>query len=803
MIKQIHIDQHPFLTSPDTPGWQPRDDWPASWVAVDDDYPPSSVTAYRLRFRLDSPATFRIHVTADQRYWLFLDGRRVAQGSERGCTRKWFYETYELDLEAGEHTLGALTWHLSAKAPWAQATVTPGFLLAADQQPFTNLVSTGLAPWEGLIARNVAFLDPSRQINSDIGGGARLEVAGAPPDAVFADAGAVWRPVRSILPGNNGFRQGAGPDVWLLHPGTLLAQRRQRRSDKAVAYVWPLGSDGPDGIPLRLSEALPDEQRPWQALLGGKGIQIPPHTRRRVLIDLGDYCCGYYQLLTSKGRHAVIDVSWAERLSAESDRQQAPTERNTIDSRFFVGTTDRFRPDGRDRCCYQPLWWQAGRWVQLVVQTDSEPLVVHAFDVEETGYPLENSARFACDDQWLNAIAPVCWRTLCSCAHETYMDCPYWEQLQYVGDTRIQVLLTYATGRDDRLPRKVLDIFRYSMIGSSPLCASNYPARNVQIIPPFALWWVCMLHDYALWRGDKPFVRELLPLAWWILDHFLLHRSESGLVVSPRGWNYVDAAAFPGGDPPGSKAGQVSGILNWQVVLALKAMEDLQRWTADGERADLAHRLADELAIACCESLWDDRRAALADDPAHTSFSEHTQALALLSGMLPADMYSRVARALCDDEGLLRAGPYFSYYVCRALHRVGAGKRLVDRLRTWQTFLDVGFKTFPEHGIVSRSDCHAWNAHPLFHMLTGILGVRPGGLGFDSVVIEPHMGDLRQADGVVPHRLGDICVNFRAADGALHATIELPGGLSGQLRWPGQIIPLHEGAQQLTLDPAE
>ncbi|WP_372490084.1 hypothetical protein [Chitinophaga sedimenti] len=30
------------------------------------------------------------------------------------------------------------------------------------------------------------------------------------------------------------------------------------------------------------------------------------------------------------------------------------------------------------------------------------------------------------------------WRTSRLCAYETYMDCPYYEQLQYIGDTRIR-----------------------------------------------------------------------------------------------------------------------------------------------------------------------------------------------------------------------------------------------------------------------------------------------------------------------------------------------------------------------------
>jgi len=39
---------------------------------------------------------------------------------------------------------------------------------------------------------------------------------------------------------------------------------------------------------------------------------------------------------------------------------------------------------------------------------------------------------------------------------ETYMDCPYYEQLQFIMDTRLQMLFTYAVSRDARLAKKAL-----------------------------------------------------------------------------------------------------------------------------------------------------------------------------------------------------------------------------------------------------------------------------------------------------------------------------------------------------------
>ena len=74
----------------------------------------------------------RIHVTADERYDLYVDGLRVGRGSERGDAANWFYESYDLTLPAGRHTLVARVWTLGDKAPFAQITLRPGFLLAAE-----------------------------------------------------------------------------------------------------------------------------------------------------------------------------------------------------------------------------------------------------------------------------------------------------------------------------------------------------------------------------------------------------------------------------------------------------------------------------------------------------------------------------------------------------------------------------------------------------------------------------------------------------------------------------------------------
>ncbi len=81
------------------------------------------------------------------------------------------------------------------------------------------------------------------------------------------------------------------------------------------------------------------------------------------------------------------------------------------------------------------------------------------------------------------------------------MDTPYYEQLQYVGDTRIQALISYAVAGDDRLARQAIEAFDQSRIPDG-ITHSRYPSSLPQNIPTFSLLWIGMVHDYWMYRPD-------------------------------------------------------------------------------------------------------------------------------------------------------------------------------------------------------------------------------------------------------------------------------------------------------------
>ena len=103
-----------------------------------------------LRFRRTFEASAEplvIHVSADERFELFLDGQRIARGPDRGDVDHWSYATYEIAAAPGPHRLEALAWSIGPYAPVAQITFRGGFILKAEGA-YDAALTTGRAAWE-------------------------------------------------------------------------------------------------------------------------------------------------------------------------------------------------------------------------------------------------------------------------------------------------------------------------------------------------------------------------------------------------------------------------------------------------------------------------------------------------------------------------------------------------------------------------------------------------------------------------------------------------------------------------------
>lgn len=183
-------------------------------------------------------------------------------------------------------------------------------------------------------------------------------------------------------------------------------------------------------------------------------LTIPANTHVTLLLDHRVLQTAYPELTVSGGPDAEIKVTYAEALY---DAQGHKGNRNEIEGRHIQGITDEFISGGGDAQVFQPLWWRTWRYLQLDIKTQSEPLQLVSMRAWFSAYPFNASAAISGDIPRLDQLWGTGWRTARLCAHETYMDAPYWEQLQYVGDTRIQALISYVMTGDARLARQAIE----------------------------------------------------------------------------------------------------------------------------------------------------------------------------------------------------------------------------------------------------------------------------------------------------------------------------------------------------------
>lgn len=766
---------------------RPDRGWRARWIAPPDvSLTDRGVFLFRRELVLpEAPGRFVVSISADNRYRLFVNGERVAFGPQAGEPMHWYFDTIDLGpwLKAGRNVIAAQVWNHGSQRPHAQMSVATGLIVQGDGAAGA-LVDTGTPGWTVFAHGGWQPLPIDRDA-------LRAFIVVAPGDDVdgtrhpwgwelpgFDDA--AWRKPRVM---ENGIPVGVGTEVerWLA-PRTLPLLEEVPQRFRAVRRVS--GGTPPEGFV--------EGRAPWM---------VPAHSEVRVILDHGHETNAFPRLTVSGGRGAAVELAYAEAL-VDGDGRKG--NRDDVEGRTLVGVADRFRPDGAAGRTFSTLEYRTYRYVEVRVTTGDEPLTIDDLAADFTGYPFHLNARFGSDEPALGRIWETGWRTARLCAWDTYMDCPYYERLQYVGDTRIQALISLYLSGDDRLVRNAIEQFDRSRIPDG-LTQSRYPSRNPQIIGPFSLLWIGMVHDYWMLRDAPAFVQARMKGVSGVISWFEERLDPTTMLLGPLPyWSFVDwAPAWPwdheiraGGEPPGARTGG-SSILSLQFAIALEEGADLARAFGRQEEADERSRLAAAIRQAVMARCWDPQRHIVADTPDRARFSQHANALAVLSGAVQGGEARALIERTLTDATLVPCTVYFRFYLLRAMKRAGLGDRYLDELGPWHDMLALGLSTFAERPEPSRSDCHAWSASPVYELLATVCGVEPASPGFRTVRIEPNLGRLKRVDGAVPHPSGMIRLALKRTGGSLAGTIELPGGLSGTYVHGERTILLKPGRNEI------
>ena len=700
--------------------------WQAWWIAAPD-IQRNSYGVYHFRKTIElsnAPQKFIVHVSADNRYKLYVNGVLVSLGPARSDVYNWAFETVDIapHLKAGKNIISSVVWFYAEHAPVAQMSFNKaGFILQGGGEK-EQIVNTNES-WKCI--RNDSYSPINTDLNTYfvVGPGEMIDAAKYPwgwEKAEYDDSS--WANARrDIIGGGKGSRDYPG---WLLVPSSLPQQ--ELTDERILKLRRAENMTAPKGFPEKKGNYV-----------------IPASSSVSLLLDQTYLTTAYMNLFFSGGKGSRISLKYAESLYISPPNDKG--NRDQIDGKIFWGYDDVIIADGGEQRQFTSLWWRTYRYVLLEIETKGEPLVLNDIYGTYTGYPFELASKFSAPAApELDKILTVGWRTARLCAHETYMDCPYYEQLQYFGDTRIQAMVTLYNTRDDKLVRNAIDNGRQSIVADG-MTMSRYPTYLHQFTPSFSIWWISIIHDYWMHRSDDAYIASQLPFVRMIMNYYEQRLQTNGSLSYVPHWFFTDwADGFVEGEPPRMADGN-SSVQDLHFLTGLQFAIDLERSLGMPAFADRYELIASNIKKGFKEKYWDERRKLFADTPERKTFSQHANIMSILTGVVEGKEAEDLMVNLLNDKDMTQASVYFKYYLNIALDKTGMGDRYIDMLDIWRSHLANGLTTWAESPEPARSDCHAWGSSPNIELYRILLGINSDAPGFKKVLIAPKLGKLSTA----------------------------------------------------------
>ena len=759
--------------------------WEGQWIT----HPQASLVAFgvfyfRNTFDLSQkPDEFIVHVSADNRYELYVNGEFVCLGPAWGDLLHWRFESVDIasHLKAGKNVVAARVVNFGSHRAVSQFSYKTGFLMQGNGEP-ENVVNTNLENWK--VTKSEAY----RPISID------WRVFPYYYATFSCDTFEVskhvhrWRDLdfddsEWLRPSPMGYNRKGTPrggghlfsdqSGWLLVPRNipLLTSELQRFATIERAEN------------IKVSEGL---------LKGEEALVIPAHSEISILLDQEVHTRAYPELVFSGGKGSTIKIEYAEALV---DEERKKGNRNVTSGKHTLGYYDVVLPDGGTSRRYRPLWVRVFRYVELQIKTADEPLTLQDIYSWYTAYPYQKKAEFESDQPALKNIVDISWRTLRNATAEVFEDGPYYEQLMYAGDARIASLVSLYLSGDERMTKNAIELFDQSRMPEG-LTYSRYPSNQVQINPQYSLAWIQMIYDYFRHGSDSvyasKFLRGIVGVLQWHEDLV----DSTGMLGEVPFLRHIEAKS---GTPKHPERGH-SAQQTLFFALTLNYAAEIFDFYGQKEQAQHYRRLSAKLKEATYQLCYDPEKELFADTPMKQVYTQHANVLAILNDMLSPEQNKSLMKKILQDESLLPSFLFFKFYVFQALDKAGMGDQFIEQLDPWLELLDYGLTTFPEFDVESRSDCHPWSTHPAYFLYAMVAGIQPMAPGFNQVKIAPQLGLLRNLKVTMPHHQGEILLQIDQKEKATNVEVNLPSDLKGEFIWQDKIYKLHGGLQTFNFD---
>ena len=485
--------------------------------------------------------------------------------------------------------------------------------------------------------------------------------------------------------------------------------------------------------------------------------------------DAGEETCGFIRLrLSGKGK---VTLTYGECFGGPEMKAGSPVKGDRTDmSRELIGHDDTFEVNGT--LDFESFWFRTFRYIKVVTEGTAK---VESLSYMETGYPLSVRTDYDFGREVDNQLWEISLRTLRRNMHETYSDCPYYEQLQYTMDTDSEIIFKYMITVDLRLPRRVIEELCLSYFPGF-LTEARTPSCYRQYIPGFSLFYIFILYRYWLRSGDMDPIIPYIPVIDGILSWFARQRNELGLIMRSTMWDFVDWATpwlKDEGEPVTTK-GEGITVYSMMYMVALREaaalMDVFGRPGVAEEYRDRARKMGEVVQ----EKTYDAGVRLYANSEKKAAFSQHAQIWAVLADLVKGEEAKDILRRSLETEA--QGGFAYAWLWFRSLEKAGCYELGQTIQAQYEELVRLHCSTLPETPADNtRSECHAWSAVALFEYTSMLLGVKLSEETVDKILIRPRPDGRRDhAYGCVYTKFGPVTVDWQLSDGIFKMDVTAP-----------------------------
>lgn len=725
---------------------------------------------FRRTFQLDEcPEHAEIHITADSRYNLWVNGEFIHHGPARGFQSHWPFDRIDIApyLKKGKNVIAVLNYQFGVSIFCYRFENAAGFLLSGKAGNVD--LATGIN-WKGRVA--VGYIQNIARGSSQYGYQEFFDCRADKND---------WRDIDyddtdwSTTPGST---LGCMPwhsfeerNIPLQTRNIVSATKRVSISRHAIQPGWET-IQNPAAI-------LEREKAEWlSAPLTGDTFQFESGLTAQ-LIDFGKEIVGMpiFEIENAS------DGDMLDYLVCESMTGDAPDFGNSENQFATLFGGRLILKAGKNQHELTIPW--GFRYVALIYR-GKQPLTVR-LTARQVWYPLNIEGSFHSSDDVLNKIMEMCIHTQRCCMVDAYTDCPWRESAQWWGDALVQAQNTFRLANDTRLfERGLRQIASQGTPEGLPYAIAPSNGHSC-ILPDYTAMWIVTLLAHYNQTGSLSMYLELKKSVDDILNYFRSQLNEDGLLqYDDRYWLFLDWC-------PGLFKQGVPTVYNLIYLWALKSAAKLAELSGETERRISLEQEVKALTDAMQNYLFDQKSGLLydgltPDKNAISTMSPHAAAMAILQDFMPEHHDFWLEQVLMpfingNREIELKPTSYFMFYIFEALKKKGKRAEIISCIRRWwKDFLDIGCSTTPEswpeqldRGFWSM--CHAWSAHPIYHFSDLILGVTPVAPGWKKIKFDPVMTKGEKACGTIPSPLGLIRVEWDWTGEEPTQKIEIPSGM--------------------------